>query len=207
VTVTASWRGSSFARDVTLKAAPTLLNPADGAVVPAGQPVAFDWTDELFSNQFQVSSSPTFAAPLVVDALTSTVSAFTTSTLPTGVLFWRVRQWDIYGTPGPWSVTRSLTVSAPVAPPAPPGPLAAPTLVSPADGTRVPEGDALAFTWQPVSGAASYQLQIGATTQTVTGTQFTTSTLGKTTTTWRVRAMDGAGTPGLWSAARSLRIG
>jgi hypothetical protein len=42
----------------------------------------------------------------------------------------------------------------------PPGPLAAPTLVSPANNAILPLNQSITFSWNPVAGAATYQIQI-----------------------------------------------
>jgi hypothetical protein len=63
--------------------------------------------------------------------------------------------------------------------------------------------------------ATTYQLQVGSSSsfptplivnQTVTGTQFTVSSLAKGNRFWRVRAVDSAGNPGTWSTVRSLTV-
>ncbi|HZQ28738.1 MAG TPA: hypothetical protein VFA94_13665, partial [Acidimicrobiales bacterium] len=207
VTLTASWGTSSVPLSVTLHPAPTLLTPANGATFTVGQPVSFSWTEELVDDEIQVATSPSFAAP-VVDQIMFATPSFTANGLPGGTLFWRARAYDSAFRPGPWSAARTLTVNAP------PGPLAAPVLSLPAAGARVAPGQAVTLSWQAVSGAASYLLQVDDSSaftvplvlgQPVTGTQFTTS-FNKANLSWRVRAVDGTGNPGTWSAVRSLTV-
>ena len=50
----------------------------------------------------QIDDSQDFSAPLVLNQ-TTTASQFTTSTLPTGRMWWRVRANDASGAPGAWS--------------------------------------------------------------------------------------------------------
>jgi hypothetical protein len=109
VTLTANWGTSSVTIALSLHGAPGLLSPANGATAAAGQPVRFDWTDELTYGEVQVSTSPTFAST-VVDSVQYLTSELTTSSLPGGTLYWRARAWDDAFTPGPWSATRSLAV-------------------------------------------------------------------------------------------------
>ena len=80
-------------------AAPALVSPADGAV--AAQPVTFDWSDVAgaVSYTIQVDEISQFGAPLILSAST-TASQFTTSSLPDGNWFWRVRAVNSAGTPG-----------------------------------------------------------------------------------------------------------
>jgi hypothetical protein len=93
-------------------------------------------------------------------------------------------------------------------------PLAAPALLSPADGTRFARGANVAFDWSDVSGAASYTIQVSASSafgttvvnQTVTPSAFATTTLPVATLFWRARANSSTGSAGNWSATRSLRV-
>jgi hypothetical protein len=111
--------------------------------------------------------------------------------------------------------TATITVLPAAAPtPTPAGPLAAPTLLSPANNARVSPNTAITFDWSDVAGAASYTIQIDDSqnfsapltmSQLTTASQFTTS-LAKAKLWWRVRANDAAGTPGAWSAVRAFEV-
>jgi hypothetical protein len=208
VTLTASWGASSVSIDLTLHSAPSLLAPASGASFAAGSPVRFDWTEELTSDEIQVSTSASFAST-VLDSVLFATSELTTSSLPAGTLYWRARAYDSGFSPGAWSETRTVTITGST------GPLAAPALSAPASGGRVTAGQSVTFSWSAVAGAASYAVQVDDSTaftapltvsQSVTGTQFSTSTLPKATLSWRVRAVDAAGNPGTWSSVRSLQV-
>jgi hypothetical protein len=50
----------------------------------------------------EIDDSNSFLAPLILTQ-TVTVSQFSTTTLPTRQLWWRVRANDAAGTPGTWS--------------------------------------------------------------------------------------------------------
>jgi hypothetical protein len=76
-------------------------------------------------------------------------------------------------------------------------------------------GTSIPFDWTDVAGAASYTIQIDDTetfsapltvSQTVTASQFTTSTLPTTRMWWRVRANDASGAPGAWSEVRRFEV-
>ena len=106
--------------------------------------------------------------------------------------------------------TATLTIS-----PVPTGPLPAPSLVSPAADARFAPGANIIFDWSDVSGAASYTLQIDDNNafpspfilqQTVTASQFSSSTLPTLTMWWRVRANDASGNPGTWSSVRRFEV-
>ncbi len=78
-------------------AAPALVSPSAAAtVVP---PVTFDWSDVsgAVSYTIQVDEISAFGAPLILSASTS-ASTFTTSSLPDGNWFWRVRGVNSEGT-------------------------------------------------------------------------------------------------------------
>jgi hypothetical protein len=108
------------------------------------------------------------------------------------------------------SRSATLTVTA-----APVGPLPAPSLLSPAHDARFSAGQAIAFDWSDVSGAASYTIQIDDSdafstplvrSQAVTASQYTESTLPRRRMWWRIRAHDAAGNPGAWSTVRRVRV-
>lgn len=98
----------------------------------------------------------------------------------------------------------------------PPGPPAAPSLVSPANNAILPLNQSITFSWNPVAGAATYQIQIDDSssfssplvlsrtglTQTQTSHTFTS----ERTFWWRVRGRTASGTNGAWSTVRSFVI-
>jgi hypothetical protein len=93
--------------------------------------------------------------------------------------------------------------------------LPAPSLLSPAADARFAPGANILFDWPDVNGAASYTIQIDDSNsfpapfiieQTVTTSQFSTSTLPIKTMWFRVRANDSAGKPGTWSAIRRFEV-
>ena len=139
-------------------AAPTLISPADAAVVT--QPVTFDWSDVSGAAFYtiQVDEISAFGAPLIMSEST-TASQFTTSSLPDGNWnwFWRVRAVNAQGTPGAWSAVRTIGVQSAPPPPPPPTP-AAPALVSPASGAQVAQP--FTFDWSDVAAAAWYTIEV-----------------------------------------------
>jgi hypothetical protein len=102
------------------------------------------------------------------------------------------------------------------APPPPSGPPAAPTLVSPANNAVLPLNQSITFTWNPVAGAATYQVQVDDSSSFrsplvlsrtgITQTQTTHTFTSERTFWWRVRGRTASGTNGAWSTVRSFVI-
>ncbi len=192
-------------------AAPPLVSPSAGAtVVP---PVTFDWGDVsgAVSYTIQVDEISAFGAPLILSANT-TASTFTTSSLPDGTWFWRVRGVNSEGTPGAWSEVRTITVQSTPPPPPPPTPGAA-TLVSPADGAQVTQP--FTFDWSDVANAAWYVIEADDSSNfgslvwaaTTTPSSLATNSLPNGTVFWRVRAFNSDGVAGPYSAVRTVVVG
>ena len=90
--------------------APSLVSPASDARFNPGASITFDWTDVsgAASYTIQIDDSDTFSSPLVNS--NTTASQFTTNTLPTIRMWWRVRANSASGTPGSWSAARRFEV-------------------------------------------------------------------------------------------------
>ena len=98
---------------------------------------------------------------------------------------------------------------------APPGPPAAPSLVSPANNAILPLNQSTTFSWNPVAGAATYQIQIDDSSTFsspvlsragITQTQTTHTLTSERRFWWRVRGRTSSGTNGAWSTVRSFEI-
>ena len=120
VGITATYAGVSRTTTLTVTPAststgplpaPSLISPAADARFSPGTSITFDWTDVsgAASYTIQIDDSDTFTTPLVVNVNT-TASQFTTSTLPTTRMWWRVRANSASGTPGSWSAARRFEV-------------------------------------------------------------------------------------------------
>ncbi len=94
-----------------LLAAPSQLSPAADARFTPGANVTFDWSDVsgAASYTIQVSNQSSFSGSLVVIENVS-ASQFSSSTLPTQTMWWRVRANDAAGTAGNWSAGRRFEV-------------------------------------------------------------------------------------------------
>ena len=138
---------------------PDLLAPPDGAVTtgatdpPVGVP-ALTWTAVAEATKYnvQVSLSAGFASP-VVDATTFGLSFTPVKALADGEYFWHVRaysntEWGPFSTPRTftkdWSDGDTLT----------------PQLLAPPNGALRTTFETTDFSWQPMSGAATYLLEI-----------------------------------------------
>jgi hypothetical protein len=117
VTITATYGGISRTTTLTVTPAststlpaPSLLSPAADARFSPGTSITFDWTDVsgAASYTIQIDDSDTFSSPLVNQ--NTTVSQFTTNTLPTIRMWFRVRANSASGTPGNWSSARRFEV-------------------------------------------------------------------------------------------------
>lgn len=124
VVITATFSGTSRTTTLTVTPAsstpppspgplpaPSLISPAADARFSPGASITFDWTDVsgAVSYTIQIDSDEFFSAPQVVNQDT-TVSQFTTNTLPTTRMWWRVRANSASGTPGSWSASRRFEV-------------------------------------------------------------------------------------------------
>ena len=212
VTVTATWRGGAVSGSL-------VLNPG---VAPA------TWTLERTTTTGSEGSS----ARVSIDAVQTTDTTFTLASSHPDVAWTSPTVTVPAGSPhagvlvqtrspvAPTTVTLSVTGAGVTRSatltvnPVPPAPLPAPSLLSPASGSRFSVGQTVPFDWTDVSDAATYTLQVGTTstfgtvvlTRTVTASQLSTSLPASGDRSWRVRANRSDGSPGTWSAVRSLRI-
>ena len=120
VTITATYAGVSRTTTLTVTPAstttsplpaPSLISPAADAGFSPGASITFDWADVsgAASYTIQIDNDSSFPAPLLVNQDTG-VSQFTTSTLPTTRMWFRVRANSASGTPGNWSAARRFEV-------------------------------------------------------------------------------------------------
>jgi hypothetical protein len=91
--------------------APGLVSPGNDARFSPGQNITFDWTDVSGAANYtiQIDDHDSFPSPQIVNQ-TVTSSAFSSSTLPTRTMWWRVRANDSSGNPGTWSAIRRFEV-------------------------------------------------------------------------------------------------
>ncbi|MFX1533998.1 MAG: S8 family serine peptidase, partial [Promethearchaeota archaeon] len=191
-------------QDTTPPAAPVLVSPSDATVTNDETPL-LNWSvvSDAVLYQVQVDDSVSFSSP-VVDTTTSN-TFYTSPPLTDDMYYWRVRAQDAADNWGPWSSIWSFTIDT--------TPPAAPSLVSPSDGTAT--NDVTPFLdWNAVSEATLYQVQVDESVAfsspvvdtTTSSTSYTTPTLTDNTYYWRVRARDAVGNWGAWSSIWSFTI-
>jgi hypothetical protein len=212
VTITASWRGGQVTHQLVLDPgvppAEWTLDPVSttGAQGSSGR-VAIAQIRDVDTTFTLTSSNPAVArmAPTVTVPAGSPHAGVLVQTtnpaVPTTVTL------SVSGA----GVTRTATLTVN---PIPLAPLPAPSLLSPAGGSRFSVGQTVPFDWSDVAGAASYTLQVGSTstfatvvlTRTVPVSQVSAALNAAGDRSWRVRANRADGSAGAWSAARSIRI-
>ncbi|HEX8492145.1 MAG TPA: hypothetical protein VF658_04835 [Pyrinomonadaceae bacterium] len=196
VTITATHNSSS--RDVILTvtpttappAAPSLISPANNAILPPSQSINFSWNAVAgaATYEIQIDDSSTFSAPLIVSRTgltqTQTAQTFTSERR----YWWRVRGRNSGGTTGAWSVVRVFEIKrgAPPPPP-PPGPATLSTLaLSPTSvvGGNSSQGTVTLTTAAPSGGAVVTLLSNNTAVATVPAS--ITIAAGSTTTAFTV---------------------
>ncbi|MBI3978123.1 MAG: hypothetical protein HY331_08055 [Chloroflexi bacterium] len=187
-------------------AAPTLLGPGSDATYDA-TPV-FRWARVQGARNYriQVAKDSNFATTSLIDDTLTDASYYqpVAEAYPDGALYWRVQGIDSSGNSLTFSETRSFVKMSP-----------APALQNPQANATV--GNAPYFTWTPVTGAVSYDIQISI--QNTFGTLYDSATVVGTTSHvprtksyapntyyWRVRGKDVGGNPMTWSAVGSFVV-
>ena len=117
-TLTATYSGVSRTATLTVNPAatggtlpaPSPVSPAADARFGPGQTIVFDWSDVAGAATYiiQIDDQSSFSSPTVNQSVTT--STFSTSTLPTTRMWWRVRAVDASGTTGAWSAARRFEV-------------------------------------------------------------------------------------------------
>ncbi len=178
-------------------AAPALQAPTNGATCQAISGT-LDWADVTDASAYRVQIGTVPSAGTEYDVISST---YAYSGLDAGTTYyWRVKTKNACGAYGTYSNSFSFTTD---------GPLAAPTLLSPADGaTDQPTSSTL--DWADVVGATAYTVQIGAACGTGAETERATSETAVSglnagdTYFWRVKTKNACGTYGCYSACFSF---
>jgi hypothetical protein len=212
VTITATWKGVTFSAQLTLTpGVPPETFTLDPVTVTGGQSSSgrvsiaalqdVDTRFNLTSSNPAVARVPAtvtipagspHAAILVQTGFPSTATTVTLTVSGGGV-----------------TKTTTLTVQ-----PFPTAPLPAPTLLTPANGTRFTPTQSVAFDWNDVGSAATYTLQVSSSStfsslvleRTVSASQVAATFPATGDRFWRVRANDAGANPGAWSAVRSFRV-
>jgi hypothetical protein len=205
-------RRFSFTSAAALLPAPVLTAPAALARFNHTTPtVQWQPVNSAAGYQLQWSTSATFLANVTTLPVNNTSHTFASLAAGNGIIYyWRVRTLNSYGAPGAWSRTLNFTIDT--------VPPAIPTLLVPLDNARLMTGTRnIAFTWQPVSLAVRYELQIATDanfTVLVTTSLATTTTFSLPNSLalpngiyyWRVRATDQVGNSSDYSVGRKMLV-
>ncbi|GEM_PF-2666500 len=208
-----AWSTATFRLDSTPPTAPSLVTPANGALVLAAG-LMLDWTDTTdnlvtLTYDVELDSDSAFTAPLTWSGSTYPSYAYV-PTFADGLYSWRVRSRDTAGNTSAWSAVRTFSVDG--------SPPPVPTLLSPASGATVMTGTPT-LDWTDVvdPNGVNYDVQVDesatistpllATASGLTASQWTTPWVGDYVRMyWRVRAVDGRGLAGAWSAISSFVV-
>jgi hypothetical protein len=183
---------------------PQLVSPTDNASIAfPTQPLLLTWKPVLGAVTYEVTiakdqalSSPISGSP----ASTTTTSYIPSSTLADGKYFWAVTPVDAEKHEGQRSAVRAFTWGWPSA-----------TQTNLRDLVDAPEFDDPLLTWNPVPGAAKYELDVNfsqdfnssskvcCSSTTVATGYATPKILANNTYYWRVRPVNVQGTQGVWT--------
>ena len=181
------------------------LSPPDGSTATDTTP-ALSWNAVPGAAGYEVQIADSEAGLASAQSVEVSAASYTPSTALTNnqTHYWRVRAKDGDGQHGAWSAINSLSVN-----------WGAVSGLSPPDGSTATDTTP-ALSWNAVSGAAGYEVQIAASTVGLASAQavevsaasYTPSTglTNNQTHYWRVRAKDGDGQHGAWSAINSLSV-
>jgi hypothetical protein len=181
--------------DTTPGAAPTLVSPVNSASVNDIPDLLWNTVPDTSEYEIQVDDNSDFSSTLY--STRTSLTAFTPTTLNSGIYYWRVRGIDAAGNLGAWSAVWSFTLT--FVGPSPP------SLSSPSDGVFLLVSPTLS--WSTVSGATEYQVQVSDSddfSTIVSDTVVTTPTNVLTglldgSHHWRVRSINATGS-GAWSS-------
>jgi hypothetical protein len=136
---------------------PTPLSPANSASVTL--PVTISWSaasdpSGITAYNWQVSATSTFAKIVRQGSVTAPATQDSVSGLAAGTFFWRVQAVSNDFVQGPWSATRSFSVTGAGA-----GVPATPTLNQPRGGNSFHPWESFGMSWSAVPGAVKYVLE------------------------------------------------
>lgn len=186
---------------------PTLLMPENGVIESSTTTPVYEWSrvTAAASYQIQVNAVENFSSPGYDEIVTGN-NHRPPMDLDQGIYYWRVRAFNEYDTPGDWSSPERFAISIPPE---------APTLVVPARDVILDSTNRPAFSWQGVSNATQYQIQVDDSSSFNSPEyQSTDSNIGHTSRqglsqgvySWRVRAFNEYDTPGDWSSTWQFTV-
>jgi hypothetical protein len=189
--------------------APALQSPGPGAIMahPA-HPLILRWSSVPRAAKYIVSiaTDPTLGTLVTPQSETSgTVYVPRSTLLSPGTYYWGVTPIDAQGHRGAPSPVQSFVWTWPTS-----------TAAQVEDVSSAPEVFDPLFSWDPIAGAAKYELEINPSVEfapgskvccasPVIGTSYAPPVVFKDNTYyWRVRALDTSGNPGVWNAGATF---
>ena len=177
------------------------MTPASGTSCVPTSGVLLEWSADPNAVSYEVQVGTACGAGSAVT--TTATEYFAPSLSANETYYWRVRGQNVCGHFGTWSACQELSTA--------PFPLSSPSLVTPANGA-IDQPIALTLQWNPVGGAASYEIQWGISCATgswepVGTNEYPVSGLNKGETYyWRVAAVDACGLSGTPSGCYSFTV-
>jgi V8-like Glu-specific endopeptidase len=186
-------------------AAPALISPTNYATLDTTTP-DFSWNavPNGVTYQLQIATNGSFKTPVQDMTLPAGVLTYTADPLADGGrYYWRVRAINAEGVAGAWSAKWQFTLNQ----------LVKPVLLAPVSGTQTTDTTP-DLSWYPVTDAVGYEIQLdtdrrfGTPDQTLNtaSTTITPAALADGKYYWRVRAVNGFGVTGLWSAVWNVTV-
>jgi hypothetical protein len=185
--------------------APALQSPGQGAImVHPTHPLVMRWSSVPRAAKYIVSIGTDPSLGTIVNPrieTSGTVYAPRSTLLPPGTYYWGVTPVDAQGHRGAPSPVQSFMWTWPTS-----------TLTRVDDIFAAPEVFDPLFSWDPVAGAAKYELEINPSVDfapgskvccgdPVIGSSYAPTVVFKDNTYyWRLRALDTSGNPGVWNA-------
>ncbi|MHA1354951.1 MAG: hypothetical protein ACTSR1_07240, partial [Candidatus Heimdallarchaeota archaeon] len=198
------WGAFSATWDFTVEGTPpALVSPPNGLVTMDTTPY-LDWNSVAGANLYllQLDDNPSFSSPYTAQ----TASTYITSpTLSNGNWYWRVRARDTTSYWGIYSSIRYFTVDT--------SPPSAPILLTPING-KITNDNSPYFSWNPVSTAVLYRIQValnsgftsGVWSTTTGSTSYSSVSFSDGLRYWRVQARDAVGNWGSYSSYRTFTV-
>ncbi len=188
--------------------APKLTSPVKTAISWPAMPLLLKWKAVPYAVNYQVeigtssSLSTLVYGPQNVQGRQFAVP----KTLSPGTYYWAVRPIDASGQLGARSLVRSFSWTWP-----------SDTSLAESDSSPDPTYEQPAFTWSPIPGASSYELQVATNpayatnsiildTSSLVGNTYTPTSFmpNHTTLYWRVRALDANKDAGSWNTGEDF---
>ncbi len=187
------WSGSRSYTVAGKPVVPVLISPANGSSVTSEQNVPFTWNGVTNATSYKVQ----FDSETPIDV---SGTSYTRSFTSLGNHTWKVLASNDAGDSN-WSSENAFTVE-----------LGIPSQTSPANATNYSVGSTINFSWTPVTGATSYDIEFDAGLGYVSLTNVTSASLNLILTntnagshTWHVRAKSSTSI-GAWSATRTYQV-